>query len=141
MDSTDSMEVVDVTALNLPASVPGFEFNGTAEVDAFNMVVSSYDAHPPVEGKLPDSYLHERATKLSQILVQHLFSLPVERAEGGALAHLSEHHLLRPASANITLRQIPIPREKPVRQSIFLLFIVYFFSFNIVYRGNIYSFW
>jgi len=107
--------VMDISGLDLSSgqNTVSQGFGGTAEVDAFNMVVSCHDAQ--FAGNQSAEQLKDRATALGQVLAQHLFALPVERSEGGALAHLDNHTTLVPSGPNVTLSLFPLPREKPVR--------------------------
>lgn len=87
--------IFDAAAVLADASSDDGEIQGEQSlIDVGNLAVFSYE--------LPEGESHKQtATRLAQLLINQVFTLPVERSDVGPLALLP-----RP--------KIPIPREKPV---------------------------
>jgi regulator of ribosome biosynthesis len=128
MSTSAAQEVVDARELlssdkATQRAVQGLS-EAAVEVDIPNMVLCAYDSNiaslmqqgesamdVDVDAAV-SSRLQRAARQLTQVLVNELFELPVERSEVGPLALLS----VQRAASRLRQRSLPLPREKPIPQ-------------------------
>jgi regulator of ribosome biosynthesis len=131
----DHEGVVDARELlGAPRSKKELLGQATVEVDVANMVLCSYDPTFTQQAQVTDEEeeddamdveegddnkkkrrgdRYQRAAKqLTQLLINELFDLPVERSQVGPLAVLTAARV----ASKLRQRPMPLPREKPIPQ-------------------------
>lgn len=113
MRSTDkkyTMAVVDATTLLAAApSLPAIVFKTDDLVYDLGLL-TAFDAQPLDAAQLerdPEAYLLRTTTERTQLLIKHIFELPVEMDEAGPVAQLPPRTTKLPAAA-------PPPKPKPL---------------------------